>query len=270
MQPHIKGNLKFHSDHTLNDKFIIIQFRKAKTTDNKNFRMSQFIITVVFYLQSIASFLFTLQFLTSENVLVVGIWSFVQLVFTIWAILQVFNSFWNICSSLGWKGRNNTKLRQIGCYESNTGSGSFKKDYKTCPTTTLPKLRIRSFADFAESCRLLIAGSFNPSTKQIMPVNKYSSHTYSRFLNPNFFPIWILGNKIPFLNFLVFAKYIFKKISSLFWTLKSEIKKFKPFPRDIHTECSKQFKWNLYFDVSGQIRPFWAALKLLWNLNIIF
>ena len=33
--------------------------------------------------------------------------------------------------------------------------------------------------------------------------------------------------------------------------------------RDIHIECSKQFKWNLYFYVSGQSRPFLAALKLL-------
>ena len=33
--------------------------------------------------------------------------------------------------------------------------------------------------------------------------------------------------------------------------------------RDIHTECSKQFQWNLYSYVSGQNRPFWAALKLL-------
>ena len=33
--------------------------------------------------------------------------------------------------------------------------------------------------------------------------------------------------------------------------------------RDIHIECSKQFKWNSYFYVSGQRRSFWAALKLL-------
>ena len=33
--------------------------------------------------------------------------------------------------------------------------------------------------------------------------------------------------------------------------------------RDIHIECSKQFKLNSYFYVSGQSRPFWAALKLL-------
>ena len=33
--------------------------------------------------------------------------------------------------------------------------------------------------------------------------------------------------------------------------------------RDIHIECSKQFKWNLYFYVSRQTWPFWAALKLL-------
>ena len=35
-----------------------------------------------------------------------------------------------------------------------------------------------------------------------------------------------------------------------------------PWSRDIHIECSKQFKWNSYFYVSGQSRPFWAALKL--------
>ena len=34
-------------------------------------------------------------------------------------------------------------------------------------------------------------------------------------------------------------------------------------PRDIHIECSKQFKWNLYFYVSEQSGPFWAVLKLL-------
>ena len=32
--------------------------------------------------------------------------------------------------------------------------------------------------------------------------------------------------------------------------------------RDIHIECSKQFKWNLYFYVSGQSGSFWAVLKL--------
>ena len=38
--------------------------------------------------------------------------------------------------------------------------------------------------------------------------------------------------------------------------------------RDIDIECSKQFKWNFCFYVSGQSRPFWAALKLLWNSNM--
>ena len=33
--------------------------------------------------------------------------------------------------------------------------------------------------------------------------------------------------------------------------------------RDIHIECSKQFKWNLYFYGSGQSGPFGAELKLL-------
>ena len=37
----------------------------------------------------------------------------------------------------------------------------------------------------------------------------------------------------------------------------------QPCLRDIHIECSKQFKWNLSFYVSGQSRLFWAVLKLL-------
>ena len=35
----------------------------------------------------------------------------------------------------------------------------------------------------------------------------------------------------------------------------------------LHIECSKQFKWNLYFYVPGQSWPFWAVLKLLWNFK---
>ena len=31
----------------------------------------------------------------------------------------------------------------------------------------------------------------------------------------------------------------------------------------VHIECSKQFKWNLYFYVSGQSGTFWAVPKLL-------
>ena len=38
---------------------------------------------------------------------------------------------------------------------------------------------------------------------------------------------------------------------------------FYTLPRDIHIECSKQFKWNSYFYESWQSPPFWAALKLL-------
>ena len=47
-------------------------------------------------------------------------------------------------------------------------------------------------------------------------------------------------------------------ILSIIWLLK-----FRQWSRDIHIECSKQFKWNLYFCVSGQSGPFWAVLKLL-------
>ena len=35
----------------------------------------------------------------------------------------------------------------------------------------------------------------------------------------------------------------------------------------LHAECSKQFKWNLYFYVSGQNEPFWAVLKLLFKFK---
>ena len=42
---------------------------------------------------------------------------------------------------------------------------------------------------------------------------------------------------------------------------------FEIMPRDIHIECSKQFKWNLYFYVSGQSGSFWAVLKLLLTSN---
>ena len=45
---------------------------------------------------------------------------------------------------------------------------------------------------------------------------------------------------------------------------------FRARPRDIHIECSKQFKGNLYFYVSGQSGPFWAVLKLLYNSNMKF
>ena len=41
------------------------------------------------------------------------------------------------------------------------------------------------------------------------------------------------------------------------------VKKFDPNGRYIHIECSKQFKWNLYFHGSGQSELFWAELKLL-------
>ena len=38
----------------------------------------------------------------------------------------------------------------------------------------------------------------------------------------------------------------------------------KQMDKDIHIECSKQFKCNLvYFYGSGQNGPFWAELKLL-------
>ena len=40
-------------------------------------------------------------------------------------------------------------------------------------------------------------------------------------------------------------------------------KTWKVSARDIHIECSKQFKWNLYFYGFGQSGPFWAELKLL-------
>ena len=46
--------------------------------------------------------------------------------------------------------------------------------------------------------------------------------------------------------------------------------KYLLWTKDIHIEFSKQFKWNLYFYVSGQSGLFWAVLKLLWNSNMKF
>ena len=46
--------------------------------------------------------------------------------------------------------------------------------------------------------------------------------------------------------------------SSYVYSLKIE---FHGLLRDVHIECSKQFKWNLYFYVSGQSRPFLGSAK---------
>ena len=60
-----------------------------------------------------------------------------------------------------------------------------------------------------------------------------------------FLPTWSRTTKAWWLKFFFFATQIHITI------------------RDIHIECSKQFKWNSYFYMSGQSRLFWAALKLL-------
>ena len=42
---------------------------------------------------------------------------------------------------------------------------------------------------------------------------------------------------------------------------KSGLWSFKTCFRDLHIECSKQFKWNWYFYVSGQSGLFWGSAK---------
>ena len=103
------------------------------------------------------------------------------------------------------------------------------------------------------------------------------------------------GNKIPFICQLVkaresggfalwtclgfFSGYKDKEnlfCESFWWNITSEgmlkgskllfINNFIAWNRDIHIECSKQFKWNLYLYKSGQSWPFWAVLKLLKNI----
>ena len=58
-----------------------------------------------------------------------------------------------------------------------------------------------------------------------------------------------------------------RKLDLLWWNLINYDVKLNfsrdIFSRDIHIECSKQFKWNLYFYLSWQSQPFWAVLKLL-------
>ena len=52
--------------------------------------------------------------------------------------------------------------------------------------------------------------------------------------------------------------------------LNSNLLRFHCAHPNIHIECSKQFKWNSYFYVFGQSRPFWAVLKLLFFFKCEF
>ena len=89
---------------------------------------------------------------------------------------------------------------------------------------------------------------------------------------PNFF--WfltVIGPKLIYSPELSRRDSIFLKlffvwyfgIWGLYLPKLSEKTLFCTVDRDIHTECSKQFKWNLYFYGSGQSGPFRAGLKLL-------
>ena len=91
MQPHIKGNLKFHIHTLKNDTFINILL-KVKTTDDKNFLMSQFTITYFcIYLQNIASFFFVHPVI-SNNLECVGC-RYLKLFETVISYLSYFVSF---------------------------------------------------------------------------------------------------------------------------------------------------------------------------------
>ena len=61
----------------------------------------------------------------------------------------------------------------------------------------------------------------------------------------------------------------FKKEFVLLISIKA-ISEFQVKVKVIYTKYSKQFKWNSYFYVSGQNRPFWAALELLKNSDMKF
>ena len=87
-----------------------------------------------------------------------------------------------------------------------------------------------------------------------------------------FFEIWtdfyVLTWKKQTFNlnsfFFFFESWILcRNIGGLSWFPTALLLGEEPYTRDIHIECSKQFKWNSYFHMSGQSRPFWAALKLL-------
>ena len=67
-------------------------------------------------------------------------------------------------------------------------------------------------------------------------------------------------------SFRVFLDYwCFEKVQSHSQLNKKGLsfKRTLTSARNIHIECSKQFKWKLYFYVSGQSWPFWTLLKLL-------
>ena len=63
--------------------------------------------------------------------------------------------------------------------------------------------------------------------------------------------------------FSVHLSFFFSLSPGFFQVYGINLKKIQVTSRDIHIECSKQFKWNLYFCVSGQSGPFWVVLKLL-------
>ena len=97
----------------------------------------------------------------------------------------------------------------------------------------------------------------------------YSCCELSLFVK--FQKLFMTQRKIILISFL--ASKLTKKTKSYKKLIKTTLfriilpvsnkRSFDKLSRDIHIECSKQFKWNSYFYVFGQNRPFWAALKLL-------
>ena len=85
--------------------------------------------------------------------------------------------------------------------------------------------------------------------------------------------VWIYWNlcqqsKLWFYDFYFVTSFVLTGLNlnrrnEKFIKLDRERLKIRILVRDIHIECSKQFKWKLFFYRSGQRGPFWAELKLL-------
>ena len=87
-------------------------------------------------------------------------------------------------------------------------------------------------------------------TPQIRPVSKQHRNPNKSLLLQKFW-LRVFQNKVWF--------YFPSHLS----IMVIRVVKFQAGVKVIYTKYSKQFKWNSYFNVSGQNRPFWAALKLL-------
>ena len=168
----------------------------------------------------------------------------------------------NIINTLHQKLHVNSKtkfcVRNWTLGEQHMGSSLYQK---RSDSNDIFNVAIKALLEALRGWRKFQPGTFQPqaSTQDFLTPDFSIIH----FLTPWFTNSWLkslwlksLGLKCPLTQ---------KFIAEKFMVEKSGIERsgVEAWGRDIHIECSKQFKLNSYFYVSGQSQPFWAALKLL-------